>query len=129
MSVRRSRSGLAIFLCGVLVLASRGAWASGQGNTQTTSSNGASSNSQSGSSNTSGDSSKSSSNSSGDSSKDSNNSTQNSPKNSSDYTSNSSSHWTTNSHGAHIFSIALAVVLVGATAIGIGVSTRSHQQQ
>src|SRR6185312_14608549 len=133
MSVRRSRSGLAIFLCGVLVLASRGAWASGQGNTQTTSSNGASSNSQSGSSNTSGDSSKSSgdsskssSNSSGDSSKDSNNSTQNSPKNSSDYTSNSSSDWTTNSHGAHIFSIALAVVLVGATAIGIGVSTRSH---
>ncbi|HXT97233.1 MAG TPA: hypothetical protein VN853_13095 [Polyangia bacterium] len=136
MSVRRSRSGLAIFLCGVLVLASRAAWASGQGNTQTTSSNGASSNSQSGSSNTSGDSSKSSgdsskssSNSSGDSSKDSNNSTQNSPKNSSDYTSNSSSDWTTNSHGAHIFSIALAVVLVGATAIGIGVSTRSHQQQ
>jgi hypothetical protein len=130
MLSRAARSGLAICSCGVLLFASRGGWASGQGNTQTTTSNGSSSNS--GSSNGSGDSSNSSKGSSDDSngsSKDSGNSTQNSPKNSSDYTSNSSSDWTTNSHGAHVFSIALAVVLVGATVVGLGVSSKSHQQQ
>ncbi len=130
MLARVARSGLAICSCGVLLFASPRVWASGQGNTQTTSSNGASSNS--GSSNGSGDSSnssKSSSDNSHGSSKDSGNSTQNSPKNSTDYTSNSSSDWTTNSHGAHVFSIALAVVLVGATVVGIAVSSKSHQQQ
>src|SRR6185437_11896357 len=84
------------------------------------------------SSNSSGDSSnssKGSSDDSGASSKDSNNSTQNSPKNSSDYTTHSSIDWTTNSHGAHVFSIALAVVLVGATVVGLGASHKSHQDQ
>jgi hypothetical protein len=130
MLSRAARSRLAICLCAVLLFGSRGAWASGQGNTQTTTSNGSSSNS--GSSNGSGDSSdssKSSSDNSHGSSKDSGNSTQNSPKNSTDYTSNSSSDWTTNDHGAHVFSIALAVVLVGATAVGLAVSARSRRQQ
>src|SRR5579871_6411417 len=130
MSSGRARSGLAICLCGALLLGAPAVRASGQGNTQTTSSNGSSSNS--GSSNGSGDSSKSSKGSSDDSqgsSHDSHNSTQNSPQNTSDYTTNGSSDWTTHSHGAHVFSIALAVVLVGATAVGIGVSSKSNHQQ
>lgn len=132
MSSGRARSGLAICLCGALLLGAPAVRASGQGNTQTTSSNGSSSNSNSGSSNGSGDSSKSSKGSSDDSqgsSHDSHNSTQSSPQNTSDYTTNGSSDWTTHSHGAHVFSIALAVVLVGATAVGIGVSSRSNHQQ
>ncbi|HLK90858.1 MAG TPA: hypothetical protein VKZ18_13255 [Polyangia bacterium] len=132
MSSRRARSGLAICLCGALLLGAPAARGSGQGNTQTTSSNGSSSNSNSDSSNGSGDSSKSSKGSSDDSqgsSHDSHNSTQNSPQNTSDYTTNGSSDWTTHSHGAHVFSIALAVVLVGATAVGIGVSSKSNHQQ
>jgi len=126
------RAALAAFLCAGVALESPVAWASGQGNTQSGSSNTSSSNSHSDSSNGSGDSSnssKGSSDNSGASSKDSGNSTQNSPKNSSDYTTHSSSDWTTNSHGAHVFSIAVAVVLVGATVVGLAASHKSHQEQ
>jgi hypothetical protein len=62
------------------------------------------------------------------SSRDSDNSTKNSPKNTTDYTSKGSSDWTTNSRGAHIFSIALAVVIVGAAVVGIVATNRSHEQ-
>lgn len=127
-----ARGGLAICVAAALSLGSGLAWASGQGNTQTGSSNTSSSNSHSDSSNSSGDSShssKGSSDDSGGSSKDSKNSTQNSPKNSSDYTTHSSSDWTTNSHGAHVLSIAVAVVLVGATVAGFVASHQSNQQQ
>jgi hypothetical protein len=127
-----ARGGLMVCVCAALCLGPGVAWASGQGNTQTGSSNTSSSNSHSDSSNSSGDSSnssKGSSDDSGASSKDSNNSTQNSPKNSSDYTTHSSSDWTTNSHGAHVLSIAVAVVLVGATVVGLAASHKSHQEQ
>lgn len=131
-SKNTARAGLVLALCTALSLGSGVAWASGQGNTQTGSSNTSSSNSHSDSSNSSGDSSnssKGSSDDSGASSKDSGNSTQNSPKNSSDYTTHSSSDWTTNSHGAHVFSIAVAVVLVGATVVGLAASHKSHQEK
>jgi hypothetical protein len=124
--------GLALSLAAALLLCPGVARASGQGNTQSGSSNTSSSNSHSDSSNGSGDSShssKASSDDSGDSSQDSKNSTQNSPKNSSDYTTHHSSDWTTNSHGAHVFSIAVAVVLVGATVVGLVASHNSHQDQ
>ena len=127
-----ARARMVTVLCAGLSFVSSLSWASGQGNTQTGSSNTSSSNSHSDSSNSSGDSSnssKGSSDNSGGSSKDSNNSTQNSPKNSSDYTTNSSSDWTTNSHGAHVLSIAVAVVLVGATVVGIAATHKSHQEQ
>jgi hypothetical protein len=58
---------------------------------------------------------------------DSSNSTQNSPKNSSDWTTKNSSDWTTHSHGAHMFSIALLVVGVGATVLGVVLTDRSHR--
>ena len=61
-------------------------------------------------------------------SKDSGNSTENSPKKTSDYTTKGSSDWTTNSRGAHVFSIALAVVAVGATVVGVVAAKRSNQQ-
>src|SRR4051812_27621359 len=105
----------------------RPASASGQGQSSSGSSNGSDSSKGSGdSSNSSNDSSKSSSG----SSKDSDNSTQNSPKNSSDYTTDhttkGSTDWTTHSHGAHVFSVVLVVVAVGATILGIALTDRSH---
>jgi hypothetical protein len=126
------RAGLIVGVCTALCFGPEVARASSQGNTQTGSSNTSSSNSHSDSSNSSGDSShssKGSSDDSGASSKDSNNSTQNSPKNSSDYTTHSSSDWTTNSHGAHVLSIAVAVLLVGGTVVGLAASHKSHQEQ
>ena len=112
----------------------RPASASGQGQSSSGSSNGSDSSKGSGdSSNSSNDSSHSSndsSHSSNGSSKDSDNSTQNSPKNSSDYTTEhttkGSSDWTTHSHGAHVFSVVLVVVAIGATALGIAMTDRSH---
>jgi hypothetical protein len=101
--------------------------ASGQGQSSSGSSNGSDSSKGSGdSSNSSNDSSQSSNG----SSKDSDNSTQNSPKNSSDYTTDhttkGSTDWTTHSHGAHVFSVVLVVVAVGATILGIALTDRSH---
>jgi hypothetical protein len=132
MPLRRTFARLELVLCvaGAFLLAPRPALASGQGNTGTGSSNSSSSNSNS--SNGSGDSSKSSKSSSDDSqgsSKDSGNSTQNSPKNSTDYTSDSSSDWTTNNHGAHVFSIVLAVVIVGATVVGTVLHKAQQERQ
>jgi hypothetical protein len=63
------------------------------------------------------------------SSKNSNHSTQNSPKDTSDYTTNGSSDWTTNSGGAHIFTVVLAVVAVGATVVGMAATHRSGRRQ
>jgi len=108
--------------------------ASGQSNSGSTSSSGDSSGSKdSNSSNGSKDSSNSSGNSSHNSqgsSKDSDNSTQNSPKNSSDWTTHHSSDWTTHSHDAHVLSIALVVVAVGATVAGtLAVNATQKQQQ
>jgi hypothetical protein len=105
----------------------RPAWASGQGQSSSGSSNGSDSSKGSGdSSNSSNDSSKSSN----DSSKDSDNSTQNSPRNSSDYTTDhttkGSTDWTTHSHGAHVFSVVMVVVAIGATVLGIALTDRSH---
>src|SRR4051812_41508070 len=112
----------------------RPASASGQGQSSSGSSNGSDSSKGSGdSSNSSNDSSKSSedwSHSSDGSSKDSDNSTQNSPKNSSDYTTDhttkGSTDWTTHSHGAHVFSVVMVVVAVGATVLGIALTDRSR---
>ena len=109
---------------------------SGAGSAQASgdsSKSGGSSNSSGGSDSSKGsnDSSNSSQDSSGHSrgtSKDSDNSTQNSPKNTSDYTTKGSSDWSTNSRGGHVFSIALAVVAVGATVIGIVAAKGSNQQ-
>ena len=130
-----SKSGATIALVILLVGAPlRPASASGQGQSSSGSSNGSDSSKGSGdSSNSSNDSSKSSndsSHSSNGSSKDSDNSTQNSPKNSSDYTTEhttkGSSDWTTHSHGAHVFSVVLVVVAIGATALGIAITQCSH---
>jgi hypothetical protein len=126
------RPGISIVLA-ILLACADGApvWASGEGQSGSGSSNSSDSSKGSGdSSNTSNDSSKSSndsSQSSADSSKDSDNSTQNSPKNSSEYTSKGSSDWTTHSRGAHIFSVALLAVAIGATVLGIVLTDRSHQ--
>jgi len=98
--------------------------ASGQGQSSSGSSNSSDSSKGSGdSSNSSNDSSKSSN----DSSKSSNNSTQNSPKNSSDWTTQHSSDWTTHDQGAHVLSIALIVVAVGATVLGVVLTDQSHR--
>ncbi|HEY2732040.1 MAG TPA: hypothetical protein VGK52_18990 [Polyangia bacterium] len=132
-SVRRPATlVLTLVLSTVLVSAgARPAQASGQSNSGSTSSD--SSNSKdSNSSNGSNDSSKSSGDSSHNSqgsSKDSNNSTQNSPKSSSDWSTNSSSDWSTHSHGAHVFSIALVVVAVGATVVGVMATNATQRQQ
>jgi hypothetical protein len=113
----------------------RPAQASGQSNSGSTSgstSSDSSNSKDSNSSNGSNDSSKSSGDSSHNSqgsSKDSNNSTQNSPKSSSDWSTNSSSDWSTHSHGAHVFSIALVVVAVGATVVGVMATNASQRQQ
>jgi hypothetical protein len=123
---------LAVLLAALPV---RPALASGQGQSSSGSSNGSDSSKGSGdSSNSSNDSSKTSndsSHSSNDSSKDSDNSTQNSPKNSSDWstehTSKGSSDWTTHSRNAHIFSIVVVIVGVGATALGIAMTDRGQQ--
>ena len=112
---------------GILLSASRGVLASGEGGgSQSNSSNGSgdSSNGSKDSSNTS----EGTSDNSRGSSADSDNSTKNSPKNTTDYTSKGSSDWTTNSRGAHIFSIALAVVLVGAAVVGTVATNKSHEQ-
>jgi hypothetical protein len=61
-------------------------------------------------------------------SKDSGDSTENSPQKTSDYTTKGSSDWTTNSRGAHVFSIALAVVAVGATVVGVVAAKGSNHQ-
>jgi len=122
---RRPRyPGIAILLASTLTVAPVGSVeASGQGQSSSGSSNSSDSSKGSGdSSNSSND----SSHSSNDSSKSSNNSTQNSPKNASDWTTKSSSDWTTHSHGAHMFSIALLVVGVGATVLGVVLTDRSH---
>jgi hypothetical protein len=130
-SPTRFRPGTAIPL--VILIASlhpARAWASGQGQSGSGSSNSSDSSKGSGdSSNSSNDSSKSSndsSKSSSGSSNDSDNSTQNSPKNSSDWSTNGSTDWTAHSHGAHMFSIALAVVAIGATVTGLILTDRSH---
>jgi hypothetical protein len=124
---RRLRNpGIAILLALALIVGRVGAAeASGQGQSSSGSSNSSDSSKGSGdSSNTSNDSSKNS----GDSSKDSNNSTQNSPKNSSDWTTKNSSDWTTHSRGAHVFSIALVVVAIGAVVLGVVLTDRSHNR-
>ena len=122
---RFQHPGIAIALALTLSLARNEiAEASGQGQSSSGSSNSSDSSKGSGdSSNSSNDSSKSSN----DSSKSSNNSTQNSPKNSSDWTTKSSSDWTTHSQGAHVFSIALIVVAVGAVVLGVVLTDRSHR--
>lgn len=103
--------------------------ASGDQNSKSGSSNSSDSNSSKGSGDSS-NSSKSSSDDSQGSSKNSNNSTQNSPKNSSDWSTNGTSDWSTHSHGAHVFSIALAVVVVGASVVAsTGVKQSQHDQQ
>jgi hypothetical protein len=122
-----SRVPLAATLAAVLALAPQAARASGQNGGSDSKSN--SSQGSADSSNTSNDSSKSSSNSSNGSSKDSDNSTQNSPKDTSDYTTKGSSDWSTHSRGAHVFSVALAVVAVGASVIGTVAANRGSQQQ
>ncbi|HEY7374660.1 MAG TPA: hypothetical protein VIF57_21025 [Polyangia bacterium] len=130
---RRFRQhGIAISLAAALSVAPVApAAASGQGQSSSGSSNSSDSSKGSGdSSNSSNDSSKSSNNSSknsNDSSKDSNNSTQNSPKNSSDWTTQHSSDWTTHDQGAHVLSIALLVVVVGATVLGVVLTDHSHR--
>src|SRR4029077_15451601 len=91
--------------------------ASDQRNSKSGSSNSSDSNSSNGSKDSS-NSSKDSSKNSQCSSKNSNNSTQNSPKNTSDWTTNGTSDWATHSHGAHVFSIALAIVVVGGASAG-----------
>src|SRR6185295_8109616 len=117
------RSSTAILLSSALLsAASPRARASESKNSSSGSSNssGSSKSSDSNSSNGSKDSSnssKDSSNNSQGSSKDSNNSTQNSPKNTSDWTTNGTSDWSTKSHGAHVFSIALAIVVVGGSSV------------
>jgi hypothetical protein len=132
---RFRRQGTIIALAALLAGAPpRPASASGQGQSSSGSSNGSDSSKGSGdSSNSSNDSSKSSedsSHSSDGSSKDSDNSTQNSPKNSSDYTTDhttkGSTDWTTHSHGAHVFSVVMVVVAVGATVLGIALTDRSR---
>jgi hypothetical protein len=118
---------LSAALLAVVVLTGPGrADASGQGQSKSDSNSNSGDSSQGSngsndSSRTSGD----SSNSSRDSSKSSNNSTQNSPKNSSD----GSTQWTTDnssqSHGAHVFSAASAVVLLGASVVGTVMAGKS----
>lgn len=129
---RRPGSPLLIIALSTLIVSmeAREAEASGQSNSGSSTGGSPSSNG-SNSSNGSADSSKSSGDSSrnsGASSKDSNNSTQNSPKNST----NSSSDWSTHSQGAHVFSIVLVVVAVGATVVGVmatnATQRRQHQQ-
>jgi DNA mismatch repair ATPase MutL len=71
-------------------------------------------------------SSKDSSNNSQASSKDSDNSTQNSPKRTSDWSSQGTSDWSTKSRGGQVFSVALAVVVVGASVIGAVGASRSR---
>jgi hypothetical protein len=108
--------------------APRGARASGQGNSHSGSSNSSDSKSSNGS-NDSSNTSKDSSHSSQGSSKDSDNSTQNSPKRTSDYTSKGTSDWSTKSRGGQVFSIALAVVVVGASVFGSVAVSRSRDAQ
>jgi hypothetical protein len=125
-----SQFGISLCLAASLALSPAGpARASGQGQSSSGSSNSSDSSKGSGdSSNTSNDSSKSSSDSShSDSSKNSDQATQNSPKNSSEWTTKGSSDWTTHSRGAHVFSIALCVLGVGATVVGVVLTDRSHQ--
>lgn len=115
-------------LCGPLAIVAP-AWASGDSSKSGGSSNSSSSGSDSSKgSNDSSNSSQGSSDNSRGSSKDSDNSTQNSPKKTSDYTTNGTSDWSTKSHGAHVFSIALAVVAVGATVVGVVAAKGSNQQ-
>jgi hypothetical protein len=122
-------------LSGLLVLSVvRPAAASGEGGSQSNSSGGGddSNSSSGGSSEGSKNSSNTSEGTSDDSrgsSKDSDNSTQNSPKETTDYTSKGSSDWTTHSRGAHVLSIVLAVVAVGATVAGLAATTRNGRQQ
>jgi len=115
-------SALALLFAAADGAPARASGESGSGSSNSSESSGSSKGSGD-SSNASNDSSKSSSG----SSKDSDNSTQNSPKNSSDYTTNGSTDWTTHSRGAHVFSIALAVVAIGATVAGTVLKDRSQQ--
>jgi hypothetical protein len=121
--VRAGRWPVAAALSAVLALAPAATHASDQQNSKSGSSNSSDSNSSNGSKDSS-NSSKDSSNNSQGSSKNSNNSTQNSPKNTSDWTTNGTSDWSTHSHGAHVFSIALAIVVVG----GASAATTSLKQ-
>jgi hypothetical protein len=121
--VRAGRWPMAATLSAVLALAPAATRASDQQNSKSGSSNSSDSNSSNGSKDSS-NSSKDSSNNSQGSSKNSNNSTQNSPKNTSDWTTNGTSDWSTHSHGAHVFSIALAIVVVG----GASAATTSLKQ-
>jgi hypothetical protein len=124
------RRTLILGLCAQIVWVGA-ANASGDSSKSGGTSNSSSGSSGSDSSKGSNDSSNSSENSSENSrgtSRDSNNSTENSPKNSSDYTTKGSSDWTTHSRGAHVFSIALAVVAVGATVVGVIAAKGSNQQ-
>jgi hypothetical protein len=65
------------------------------------------------------------------SSKESDASTQNSPKNSSEWSTKHSSDWSTKTREGHIFTVALLVVSVGATVVGVLVakSGKSNDQQ
>jgi hypothetical protein len=105
--------------------ARQGARASGQGNSSSGSSNSSDSKSSNGS-NDSSNTSRDSSHSSQGSSKDSDNSTQNSPQRTSDYSSKGTSDWSTKSRGGQVFSIALAVVVVGASVFGTVAVSRSR---
>ena len=114
--VRAGRGPVAAALSAVLAFAPAATRASDQQNSKSGSSNSSDSNSSNGSKDSS-NSSKDSSNNSQGSSKNSNNSTQNSPKNTSDWSTKGTSDWSTNSHGAHVFSIALAIVVVGGASV------------
>lgn len=124
---------LRLALAGALAFTGpRPSHASGENGSQSSGNGDDSSNGSGGSSEGSKDSSNTSEGTSEDSrgsSKDSDNSTQNSPKDTSDYTTKGSSDWTTHSRGAHIFSIALAVVAVGATVVGLAATNRTGRQQ
>ena len=120
------RSRLTTILIATLVCAQgRLARASGQGQSGSGSSNSSDSSKGSGDSS---NSSKSSSDNSAASSKSSNQSTQNSPKDSSQWSTNGTTDWSTHSRGGQVFSIALAVVAVGATVAGVAVSTTASKR-
>lgn len=125
-----AQAAISLLLAGALALLPAGAAdASGERQSGSGSSNSSDSSKGSGdSSNTSRDSFKSTSDSShSDSSKNSDKTTQNSPKNSSEWTTKGSTDWTTHSHDAHVISIALLVVGLGAAVLGVALTAHSHR--
>jgi hypothetical protein len=133
---RFASSILALVLSTAVALAgAERAFASGQGSSGSgsggDSSNSKDSNSSNGSKDSSNASGDSSDNSRG-SSKDSNESTQHSPENTSEYTTHHSSDWTTKTRDGHVFLVAVVLVSVGATAVGVALGNatqRKNQQQ